>query len=370
MTVTKQRLYFIDIARSIAILLMLEGHFIDDTLVNVARDPTNVYYTFWLFLRGYTSPVFLTITGVVFTYLLLGDKEVAFSKNMRVRKGLKRGLELIFWGYLLEYYSFHVLQCIGFGILTILLLYGLYELIKIIPLWIYFFIAGVLIFSTYAFFKKYEGTGNFWPKNAPVFVQNMFFGKHTVFPILPKMGFTMFGAMFGTIIFYFEEKVKSWLFIFITFFTGLLIYGFIKDFLLLFDKAFSTTYYHFYSFDWLYKCLGVVFMLLAILIATEKLIKIKASLFLKIGQNTLSIYIIHAVLLYGALTSIGIHTFLSRKISGWYIVPSTILFLLIFILIVKHIEFFRSKIAFIVEPIKRKTNLLFGITEKPSLPQK
>jgi len=112
MTVTKQRLYFIDIARSIAILLMLEGHFIDDTLVSVARDPTNVYYTFWLFIRGYTSPIFLTITGVVFTYLLLGDNEVTFSKNMRVRKGLKRGLELIFWGYLLEYYSFHVLQCI------------------------------------------------------------------------------------------------------------------------------------------------------------------------------------------------------------------------------------------------------------------
>ena len=40
----KTRLYFIDIARSIAILLMLEGHFVDNGLMDVYRDTNNDIY--------------------------------------------------------------------------------------------------------------------------------------------------------------------------------------------------------------------------------------------------------------------------------------------------------------------------------------
>ena len=94
---TKQRLYFIDIARSIAILLMLEGHFVHDSLALDLRDESNSIYYYWKFIRGFTSPVFLTVTGIVFTYLLLGNDQTAFWKNMRVRKGLKRVVELLFW---------------------------------------------------------------------------------------------------------------------------------------------------------------------------------------------------------------------------------------------------------------------------------
>ena len=54
----KTRLYFIDIARSIAILLMLEGHFVDNALMDVYRDTNNDIYNAWLFVRGFTSPIF------------------------------------------------------------------------------------------------------------------------------------------------------------------------------------------------------------------------------------------------------------------------------------------------------------------------
>lgn len=361
MSAPKERLYFIDIARSIAILFMLEGHFIDDTLMTICRDTNNIYYSTWLYLRGFTSPTFLTITGVVFTYLLLTNKEESFTKNIRVKKGFKRGLELIFWGYLLEYYSFHVLQCIGFGILTILVMFGLYKLIKIIPLWIYYFIAGVLIFSSYAFFANRQGTNHYWPENMPRFIQNMFFGKFSVFPILPKMGYTMFGAMFGVLLHTFQKSVKTWPFILLTFLVGFFLYAYIKDSLVALDNYFKTSNYHFYSFDWLYQFLGFVFMFLATLITIEKYITIKPSLFLKIGQNTLTIYILHSIILYGTLIGFGIHTFLDRKINAFYIIPSTILFLLSFVILVKYIDFLKFKLRFILVPIKNKTNSLFGI---------
>ena len=102
-------------------------------------------------------------------------------------------------------------------------------------------------------------------------------------------------------------------------------------------------------------------MFLAVLISIEKLCVIKESLFLKIGQNTLTIYILHNILLYGTITGIGIHTFLERKISAWYIIPSTILFLLTFVLLIKYLDSIKSKLSFILVPIKTKMNTLFGI---------
>lgn len=71
----KLRLKFIDMARSIAVLLMLEGHFIDETLVMEVRDTSNTVYFIWQFMRHFTVPIFLTVTGLIFVYLLLKKRE-------------------------------------------------------------------------------------------------------------------------------------------------------------------------------------------------------------------------------------------------------------------------------------------------------
>ena len=141
----KVRLKFIDMARSVAILLMLEGHFIDDSLVEWARDPDSTVYSAWHFMRSFTAPIFLTVTGLIFVYLLLKNRDESWIRNIRIKKGFKRVLELFFWGYMVQWYAFHVLECIAVGIFSILIIYGIYKLIKVIPLWIYFFVAGVTI---------------------------------------------------------------------------------------------------------------------------------------------------------------------------------------------------------------------------------
>ena len=56
------RLYFIDALRAFAILMMLQGHFISGLLDPVFKDPSNPIYSFWLYCRGFTAPVFFTIT--------------------------------------------------------------------------------------------------------------------------------------------------------------------------------------------------------------------------------------------------------------------------------------------------------------------
>ena len=359
----KTRLYFIDIARSIAILLMLEGHFVDNGLMDVYRDTNNDIYNAWLFVRGFTSPIFLTITGIVFTYLLIGNNHLEYFKNNRIKKGYKRVVELLFWGYVVQVYAFHVLQCIGIGILSILILYGIYKAVKIIPLWVYFFFAGTIIFSSYIVISTWPKE-YYWPESAPIFIQNMFHGKYSIFPILPRMGYTMYGAMIGVILYTYKSKVKEWSFILSVFLIGAFLYFFLKDVLLIIDGIFAHPIYHLYKVDWLYECLGMVLIILSILIALEKFIgEIKPNLFLKIGQNTLTIYILHMVLLYGSITGFGINRVIHKNLTPWQIVPATICFILFFVILIYYLDEIKLKLDFILKPIKKLVNKLFYIKD-------
>ena len=359
----KTRLYFIDIARSIAILLMLEGHFVDNALMDVYRDTNNDIYNAWLFVRGFTSPIFLTITGIVFTYLLIGNNHLEYFKNNRIKKGYKRVVELLFWGYVVQVYAFHVLQCIGIGILSILILYGIYKAVKIIPLWVYFFFAGTIIFSSYIVISSWPKE-YYWPESAPIFIQNMFHGKYSIFPILPRMGYTMYGAMIGVILYTYKSKVKEWSFILSVFLIGAFLYFFLKDILLILDEIFAHPIYHLYKVDWLYECLGMVLIILSILIAIEKFIgEIKPNLFLKIGQNTLTIYILHMVLLYGSITGFGINRVIHKNLTPWQILPATICFILFFVILIYYLDEIKLKLDFILKPIKKLVNKLFYIKD-------
>ena len=359
----KTRLYFIDIARSIAILLMLEGHFVDNALMDVYRDTNNDIYNAWLFVRGFTSPIFLTITGIVFTYLLIGNNHLEYFKNNRIKKGYKRVVELLFWGYVVQVYAFHVLQCIGIGILSILILYGIYKVVKIIPLWVYFFFAGTIIFSSYIVISSWPKE-YYWPESAPIFIQNMFHGKYSIFPILPRMGYTMYGAMIGVILYTYKSKVKEWSFILSVFLIGAFLYFFLKDLLLILDGIFAHPIYHLYKVDWLYECLGMVLIILSILIAIEKFIgEIKPNLFLKIGQNTLTIYILHMVLLYGSITGFGINRVIHKNLTPWQILPATICFILFFVILIYYLDEIKLKLNFILKPIKKLVNKLFYIKD-------
>ncbi len=80
-TVAKPRLKFIDLARALAILLMLEGHFVGLSLAGEYRDSSSVIYNIWNSIRGFTAPLFFTVAGMIFAYLLSGETEGKFFKR-------------------------------------------------------------------------------------------------------------------------------------------------------------------------------------------------------------------------------------------------------------------------------------------------
>jgi uncharacterized membrane protein len=361
--IPSKRLYFIDIARSIAILLMLQGHFVDTTLADEFRDERYLAYQIWSYIRQFTSAVFLTVTGIVFTYLLL-NQSGGYFQNQRIRKGLKRVLELFFWGYLLQPRAFHVLQCIGVGLLFIITLYRLSLLIKKLPLSWYFLLASVALFASNLYFGALK-PDIYWPENAPEIVQNIFHGPTSVFPITPYLGFTLFGAFLGSTLVGIKEKIHSWKFIVPSFSVGFLLVLFSKPFLIYLNGLPSFAPVKVYLLDWIFLKIGMVLLVLSLLIAAEAfwLKNLQSNLFLKLGQNTLSIFIIHMFILYGPGIRYSIQKYFDHGLNAIWIAPSALVFILFFVLYVYLLDRYRNQIKWFFEPIKSRTNRLFGIKD-------
>ena len=134
------RIYFIDAVRAFAILMMLQGHFIHNLLAQPYIDKTNAIYNAWEYFRGFTAPTFFTISGLVFSYLLLRAYAKGDDKP-RIKKGLFRGLLLLGIGYSLRldifnwfngcfdnrFFIVDVLQCIGLGLITLAVLHLIFK---------------------------------------------------------------------------------------------------------------------------------------------------------------------------------------------------------------------------------------------------
>ncbi|SHH63573.1 heparan-alpha-glucosaminide N-acetyltransferase domain-containing protein [Winogradskyella jejuensis] len=333
---TNQRLYFIDAVRAFAILMMLQGHFIDTLLAPEHRDMSHVAYRIWSYFRGITAPTFFTISGLIFTYLLLKAKEKDTEKY-RMRKGLNRGIMLIGIGYLLRapflsWFTGHfntyflvvdVLQIIGLSLMCIVGLYFLCfkntTLFSMVTLAI-----GFIIFVTEPLYR------NLSLENVPLILANYITKTNgSVFTIIPWFGYMAFGAYIATAFYRHLEKpnfkpVTLSVFFIVGYFLiewsshALFYLNKWTDIQLFLDSA---------NYNYLFSRLGNVFIYFAIFYGLERYLK--PPLLLKIGQKTLSIYVIHFIIIYGSFTGIGLSQLIGKTLSPWQAVIGAALFLTI-----------------------------------------
>ncbi|APY07041.1 hypothetical protein BWZ20_01425 [Winogradskyella sp. J14-2] len=362
---SKQRLYFIDAVRAFAILMMLQGHFID-TLLDVSyRDDNNTVFIVWKYFRGITAPTFFTISGLIFSYLLIKAKRsgnVAF----RIKKGLYRGLLLIGIGYLLRapifqwlYGNFNspyfllidVLQCIG---LSLILVVGIYKftLKKTLLFSALMCFFGFTLFLTEPLYRFLD-----LPNVPRVFANWLTKDYGSVFNIIPWFGYVAFGAFIATIFYRYLERPKFKVGIILGFiFCGLFFIFksswllmqlyFITDIELLKDVAY---------YNYLFTRLGNVLILFAVFYAIEQYIK--QPLLLKIGQKTLSIYVIHFIIIYGSFTGVGLHQILGKTLLPWQAIIGAVLFLTLVCFIsfyyVKTNAFLYNNVRRLIKKLKR-----------------
>src|SRR5579872_4528514 len=91
------RIIAVDLARVLAILFMVQGHTLDVLLLPAAR--TGFFFDKWLFLRGLTAPMFLTLSGASFAIATLRRWESHTEMTPAFWKRARRFLFFIALGY-------------------------------------------------------------------------------------------------------------------------------------------------------------------------------------------------------------------------------------------------------------------------------
>jgi hypothetical protein len=364
----QSRVQFIDFGRSVAICMMLQGHFIsmsyadyDVYMAEIFKQghSSNLLFNSWGFMRGLTAPLFFTISGTVFSYLLhlqlKNSVDLRFWELKRVKKGVKRGLMLLLIGYALQinfkyigyyfqghvnphFFTFHVLQCIGVVILSLISLTYLASKLRIPFHWMYLTIGLTLFIGT--FFVR--STEAFLPPNFPEFIQNMIQGPETEFSIFPWMGYVFFGAFFGSLIAFFQlqEDKKRLMKYTLLLSLGAFVLGWLFTFL-----SWLTPQYQLSAHPqnlWYFDRLGFVFLLFTVFIPVSEWRIAKSPVFLGMGQNTFFVYVAHAILLYGALVGYSLRDLIQSKLSGFASTIGALLFLVFFAYLVKYLPFIKA----------------------------
>ncbi len=321
--------------RAWAILMMLQGHFIDGLLDPLFRDPENPVFTTWRYFRGITAPVFFTVSGFIFTFLLVRAPRQG-AENPRIKKGLRRGLQLIGIGYLLRtnflgllqgviypsFYVVDVLHCIG---MALLLIVGLYLLAArfgkhaFAPLLL---VAGLSLFL-------FEPAYSTWDYSMlPQMLANYFTRANgSVFTVIPWVGYAAIGG-FLAMAFYRAREAK-YLYLKSIALTlvagGLLLWQSSPIFNWLGQQTGIGLFRDIVTNNYLFIRLGDVMVVFSVFIILRSLMN--KAVFLRIGQNTLSIYVIHFIILYGSFTGMGLYRFFNHSLSPSVAIPGALLFM-------------------------------------------
>lgn len=368
-----KRLYFIDAMRAWAILMMLQGHFIDGLLDTTFRDGSNMTFSIWRYFRGITAPVFFTVSGFIFTYLLVRGEQTGF-KNPRVKKGIRRGLELLFIGYLLRmnlmgifsgeiYSSFYlvdVLHCIGLSLLGIIGIYLLTQNHRKFVLPVVFLVTTTLLFLFEPVYKSLQFS--FLPEALANYLTK---ANGSVFTIIPWFGYAAFGAFLSLL--FTRFKKSKYLYptaIALTTIIGLGLIFLSSDFFLALSgltgmQLFADIFFN----NYLFIRLGDVLVVFAVFMLLRSLMK--NATVLKIGQSTLSIYVVHFIVLYGSFTGLGLYRFLHHSLPPILAISGALAFILICTYVAlryeAHKEALKLKIATSGRYVLAKTELFAGM---------
>ena len=225
-----------------------------------------------------------------------------------------------------------------------------------------------IIFSFFAPLNELDVTGVRapWPVGWPEFIQNMIHApsNRSMFPLAPNLGYTFFGAAIGVILHSKWILISKWNIPLFLFSLGIIFLFFSVDILQFMHNQTQNiagiSLINMVKSNWLFETLGWVLLILGCLATFEKLVSIKENLFIRIGQNTLSIFVIHMMLLYGAVIRIGIGTFFSKTknpLNPYEAGIGAALFITLFVVMIYYIDpltAWFNKVLDIVIPIRKK----------------
>jgi len=347
--------------------MMLQGHFVDTMLAEQFRDPNHWLFSSWFFMRGITAPVFFFSAGLVFTYLMSRSTK-PWRENDRLFKGLTRVGQLLFLGYLLRinfpalifriqlypwFWGADVLQVIGLALLAVI---GLFIVHKETRLSLSALLggAGLLVFFLEPAVKT--GPWNALPDGIAGYLVNRGFSTFTLFPWI---GYTLLGGMGGALLARRPQVAQHSLLPVGLLATGLVLHFFsIQAIGALYDATGVEAFRQWrVQNSHLLVRLGDVWVAMALIIWITRLWKTMPALIPKIGQETLLIYGVHYVVLFGTWFGLGISMMGKESWSPALVIPGAILFVLSFVYLIHRLETVENR----VRTLRRRAQV-FGLT--------
>ena len=315
--IENKRIVAIDLLRALAVILMVEGHAVHVFLNTQATESGSAFYSLWVWLRGFTAPLFMFISGLIFTYLLIDNK---FNiKGGRLKKGLRRGGFLIALGYLLRFptlnpfrvsnisgeqirtfFAVDALHIIGFGLIAISIVsIFLNKILRTENPGIYFVLIGLTVFALGNFIGESETL-----KNLPRFIRAYFdYSEGSIFILFPWLGYMFLGASLAILIKKFrtnENVLRISAYVSFLIFFGALIY-----------RSFYGENYWSILIERSSFVVSLYFLTGRI---TKNLRRVPKPLLI-LGKNTLLIYIVHLVILYGSPLSLGFYQIVPQSLT-------------------------------------------------------
>jgi hypothetical protein len=306
----KKRYIFIDLLRALAVAEMIHGHSLDGLLQDTLRSTS--FFVNWTHVRGYTAPVFLFAAGFAFALATLPRSHVYshFSKTLLTR--LRRLFFVILLGYLmyLPFFSLRktilsvgtsgwdnflrvdILRCIGVSALFLQFWFLLKP--KRLITWITIGAMTVALPMLTPIIRQSE-----FIQSIPAFIKYYFVDSR--FPLFYYTSFLFAGFLTG--LSYTKLRNNWWPYATAT---GAL--------LIIFGLVVQSSAGLAALSSFIIKC-GVIILLTVMLERGENLWERLPLVAQYFGKESLVVYVVHLMIIYGSVVNTGLVSYWGRTLS-------------------------------------------------------
>jgi len=309
---TSRRLPALDLARIIAMIMMIQGHTIFALAHPQEINYTEFFWEFWNMIRGLTAPVFLMVSGAVQVFANKRYENGRMKPDI-IKKRIQNSIMLFFIGYVLVFPASTIYDLFFinselwqiFFQVNILQLFATLLLLMVVLMYVTrtdnsLMVTSLILAISISFISPMLRDIDF--RNLPMFFSAMLnFKTGSLFPLFPFAAYFFYGVAFGVILKKIEHDN-------ITYF--LLKYGVLIG-LAFWIIAFPfAKYYH--SFlgmvnsmstsgpGLIFYRMGAVMIWLSFSSAIYLLTKKYEKLYINLGKRSLYIYVVHLLILYSS----------------------------------------------------------------------
>ena len=331
----QNRISAFDLARFLAMLMMMQGHTVFALASPEMVDATIFPWNVWDFMRGITAPVFLFISGA--SYVFANKRQAdGILPQTTVKRRIKLAISLIVLSYLMHFpveriydlafldpklwenfFRVNILQVIGVSLVLVTLAFAQTKDDKSVGILSFFIGAFILIISPFIEMIS-------WFELLPSFFASYIsYERGSIFTLFPFTAFMFLGVAFGAYIKQLDKSKRS-KFLFnsgLAFGIPLVAMGYG---IMQLEGFIGQTLYAKYDPGLAIIRLGFVFLWLAIVSKIADKTKFLNGFYSLFGKRALFIYVIHLVVIYGSPLFNGLNKFYANSLYGTDLIVSVL----------------------------------------------